>query len=66
MFRYSFNRVALDTDLAGYPAAEYTKEYPANETRYPAAGYPGEYPANETGYPAGYRISTKARYPVQP
>ena len=24
------------------------------------------YPANETGYPAGYRISKKAGYPVQP
>ena len=27
---------------------------------------PAEYPANETGYPAGYRISKKAGYPVQP
>ena len=30
------------------------------------AGYPADYPANETGYPAGYRISKKAGYPVQP
>ena len=34
------------------------------------AGYPvirpTEYPANETGYLAGYWISIKAGYPVQP
>ena len=34
-------------------------------TGYPVIR-PAGYPANETGYQAGYRISKKAGYPVQP